>query len=153
MADISNYETYLLVSSKKFIISVYSDFKKKEYHEETIIDSDLEILFPTSYIPSNVERLNLYQKLSVIKNNEELEIFKNQLIDRFGYLPIETVNLLESVKLKWVGKELGFRKIVLKNKKMLCYFISDQNNQFFKQKTFIRIMQNISKINGCKIKE
>ena len=42
MADISNYETYLLVSSKKFIISVYSDFKKKEYYEETIIDSDFD---------------------------------------------------------------------------------------------------------------
>ena len=85
--------------------------------EETIIDSDLEILFPTTYIPSSVERLNLYQKLSIIENNEELELFKIQLIDRFGYLPTETVNLLESVKLKWIGKELGFRKIILKNKK------------------------------------
>ena len=155
------FETYQKILSEAVNELKTSEFKRlfkddqidESKTEETIIDSDLEILFPTSYIPSNVERLNLYQKLSVIKNNEELEIFKNQLIDRFGYLPIETVNLLESVKLKWVGKELGFRKIVLKNKKMLCYFISDQNNQFFKQKTFIRIMQNINKINGCKIKE
>ena len=97
--------------------------------------------------------MNLYQKLSIIENNEELELFKIRLIDRFGYLPNETVNLLESVKLKWIGKELGFRKIVLKNKKMLCYFIKDQKNHFFKQKTFVRIMQNINKINDCKIKE
>ena len=155
------FETYQKILSEAVNELKNSEFKRlfKDYRidesikEETIIDSDLEILFPTTYIPSSVERLNLYQKLSIIENNEELELFKIRLIDRFGYLPNETVNLLESVKLKWIGKELGFRKIVLKNKKMLCYFIKDQKNHFFKQKTFVRIMQNINKINDCKIKE
>ena len=155
------FETYQKILSEAVNELKNSEFKRlfkndridESTKEETIIDSDLEILFPTTYIPSSVERLNLYQKLSIIENNEELELFKIQLIDRFGYLPNETVNLLESVKLKWIGKELGFRKIVLKNKKMLCYFIKDQKNHFFKQKTFVRIMQNINKINDCKIKE
>ena len=155
------FETYQKILSEAVNELKNSEFKRlfkddridESIKEETIIDSDLEILFPTTYIPSSVERLNLYQKLSIIENNEELELFKIRLIDRFGYLPNETVNLLESVKLKWIGKELGFRKIVLKNKKMLCYFIKDQKNHFFKQKTFVRIMQNINKINDCKIKE
>ena len=155
------FETYQKILSEAVNELKNSEFKRlfkddridESIKEEIIIDSDLEILFPTTYIPSSVERLNLYQKLSIIENNEELELFKIRLIDRFGYLPNETVNLLESVKLKWIGKELGFRKIVLKNKKMLCYFIKDQKNHFFKQKTFVRIMQNINKINDCKIKE
>ncbi len=155
------FETYQKILSEAVNELKNSEFKRlfkddridESIKEETIIDSDLEILFPTTYIPSSVERLNLYQKLSIIENNEELELFKIRLIDRFGYLPNETVNLLESVKLKWIGKELGFRKIVLKNKKMLCYFIKDQKNHFFKQKTFVRIMQKINKINDCKIKE
>ncbi len=155
------FETYQKILSEAVNELKNSEFKRlfkddridESIKEETIIDSDLEILFPTTYIPSSVERLNLYQKLSIIENNQELELFKIRLIDRFGYLPNETVNLLESVKLKWIGKELGFRKIVLKNKKMLCYFIKDQKNHFFKQKTFVRIMQNINKINDCKIKE
>ena len=155
------FETYQKILSEAVNELKNSEFKRlfkddridESIKEETIIDSDLEILFPTTYIPSSVERLNLYQKLSIIENNEELELFKIRLIDRFGYLPNETVNLLESVKLKWIGKELGFRKIVLKNKKMLCYFIKDQKKHFFKQKTFVRIMQNINKINDCKIKE
>ena len=155
------FETYQKILSEAVNELKNSEFKRlfkddqidELKKEETIIDSDLEILFPNTYIPSSVERLNLYQKLSIIENNEGLELFKIQLIDRFGYLPIETVNLLESVKLKWMGKELGFRKIVLKNKKMLCYFIKDQENHFFKQKTFVRIMQNINKVNDCKIKE
>jgi len=155
------FETYQKILSEAVNELKNSEFKRlfkddridESIKEEIIIDSDLEILFPTTYIPSSIERLNLYQKLSIIENNEELELFKIRLIDRFGYLPNETVNLLESVKLKWIGKELGFRKIVLKNKKMLCYFIKDQKNHFFKQKTFVRIMQNINKINDCKIKE
>ena len=148
------FETYQKILSEAVNELKNSEFKRlfkddridESIKEETIIDSDLEILFPTTYIPSSVERLNLYQKLSIIENNEELELFKIRLIDRFGYLPNETVNLLESVKLKWIGKELGFRKIVLKNKKMLCYFIKDQKNHFFKQKTFVRIMQNINTV-------
>ena len=155
------FETYQKILSEAVNELKNSEFKRlfkddridESIKEEIIIDSDIEILFPTTYIPSSIERLNLYQKLSIIENNEELELFKIRLIDRFGYLPNETVNLLESVKLKWIGKELGFRKIVLKNKKMLCYFIKDQKNHFFKQKTFVRIMQNINKINDCKIKE
>ena len=155
------FETYQKILSEAVNELKNTEFKRlfkddqidESTKEETIIDSDLEILFPTTYIPSSIERLNLYQKLSIIENNEELELFKNQLIDRFGYLPIETVNLLESVKLKWIGKELGFRKIVLKNKKMLCYFIKDHKNNFFKQKTFDRIMQNINKVNDCKIQQ
>ena len=155
------FETYQKILSEAVNELKNTEFKRlfkddqidESTKEETIIDSDLEILFPTTYIPSSIERLNLYQKLSIIENNEELELFKNQLIDRFGYLPIETVNLLESVKLKWIGKDLGFRKIVLKNKKMLCYFIKDHKNNFFKQKTFDRIMQNINKVNDCKIQQ
>ena len=155
------FETYQKILSEAVNELKNTEFKRlfkddqidESTKEETIIDSDLEILFPTTYIPSSIERLNLYQKLSIIENNGELELFKNQLIDRFGYLPIETVNLLESVKLKWIGKELGFRKIVLKNKKMLCYFIKDHKNNFFKQKTFDRIMQNINKVNDCKIQQ
>ena len=155
------FETYQKILSEAVNELKNTEFKRlfkddqidESTKEEIIIDSDLEILFPTTYIPSSIERLNLYQKLSIIENNGELELFKNQLIDRFGYLPIETVNLLESVKLKWIGKELGFRKIVLKNKKMLCYFIKDHKNNFFKQKTFDRIMQNINKVNDCKIQQ
>ena len=155
------FETYQKILSEAVSELKNSEFKKLfknepidiPISEQTIIDSDLEILFPTSYIQSNSERLMLYQKLATINDNDELVIFRDQLKDKFGDLPNETINLIESVKLKWIGKKLGLRKIVIKNNKMLCYFINDQNNSFFESEIFIRIMQNINKIEGCKIKE
>ena len=38
-------------------------------------------------------------------------------------IPNESEDLINSVKLKWVARNIGFEKIVLKNKKMICYFM------------------------------
>ena len=82
-----------------------------------------------------------------------LNIYREQLSDRFGFPPKETEDLIESVKLKWIGSVLNFRKITLKNNKMLCYFPDQSENKFFNSKEFISILQLINTIDGCKMKE
>ena len=161
MNDIG-FETY-----HKILNEAVEELKQKEFKSlfknelkslttnkiETIIDTDFEILFPTNYIQSSSERLTLYKKLSELKNEDELEIFREQLYDRFGSPPKETEDLIESVKLKWIGSVLNFRKITLKNNKMLCYFPDQSENKFFNSKKFISILQLINTIDGCKMKE
>ena len=84
MADISNYETYLLVSSKKFIISVYSDFKKKEYYEETIIDSDFDL--------KSFEKLEVFLNQNIFKIEKKFQNFIEKIIiilDLDIFFPLE----------------------------------------------------------------
>ena len=121
--------------------------------KEVIIDTDYEILFPNSYIPQIDERLSLYKELAKIENDDDLHSFKNRIIDRFGEVPNESEDLINSVKLKWVARNIGFEKIVLKNKKMICYFISDKNHEYFKSDIFISVLKTINKNPGCKLKE
>ena len=114
--------------------------KPKEFIKEVQIDTDFEVLFPDNYINSITERLNLYNELSTLKTDEELQQYEQRLIDRFGELPIQAVDLLDSVRLKWFAKQLGLEKIVLKQKRMIGYFISNQQSEFYQTKAFTKVL-------------
>ena len=114
--------------------------KPKEFIKEVQIDTDFEILFPDNYINSITERLNLYNELSTLKTDDELQQYEQRLIDRFGELPIQAVDLLDSVRLKWFAKQLGLEKIVLKQKRMIGYFISNQQSEFYQTKAFTSVL-------------
>ena len=97
-----------------------------QYVDEIQIDTDLAIYIPDYYINIVRERLALYQELSKINNDSALEDFKIKLKDRFGPLPSETKELLETVRLKRVASKLGIERIVLKKGICICYLIADQ---------------------------
>jgi len=131
--------------------SVYSnDVNDKigQYVDEIQIDTDLEIYIPDYYINIVRERLALYQELSKINNDDALEDFKNKLKDRFGPLPKETKELLETVRLKRVASKLGIERIVLKKGICLCYFIADQKSKFYESENFDYLINQIKKGSG-----
>lgn len=136
---------------------LYEDEDKggeKEYVKEIQIDSDFELLFPDEYINNVSERLNLYNELSNVKNEDELIAYENKLIDRFGALPKQAIALLNSIRIKWIATRLGIEKLVLKQGKMVAYFVSDQQSEYYTSNQFHKVLQFVQK-NGnlCKMKE
>lgn len=113
----------------------------KPFVKETVIDTDFELLFPDDYINSITERLTLYKKLSEFKTEEELKQFENELIDRFGEIPIQVKDLLDSVRVKWEALKLGLERVVMKQNKMVGYFIANQESDFYKSFTFTQVLQ------------
>jgi transcription-repair coupling factor (superfamily II helicase) len=128
--------------------------KPKEFIKEVQIDTDFEVLFPDNYINSITERLNLYNELSTLETDEELQQYEQRLIDRFGELPIQAIDLLDSVRLKWFAKQLGLEKIVLKQKRMIGYFISNQQSEFYQTKAFTKVLTYVQQNSTtCVMKE
>jgi transcription-repair coupling factor (superfamily II helicase) len=126
----------------------------KAYVKEVQIDTDLEAYLPDDYLSIVKERLALYQTLSQIKTAEELKDFEVQLIDRFGPLPEQAIELIESVRLKWVAVQLGMERLVLKKKIGLCYFLGDQQSEFFQSPQFSHLLEQVQKqSNQLAIKE
>jgi len=126
----------------------------KVYVKEVQLDTDFETLFPDDYVNNITERLNLYTKLNEVKSNEELNTYKTELKDRFGDLPTQAIDLLNSVKLKWFAEKLGLEKIVLKQNVMIGYFISDQESTFYQSQNFRNILSNVQQSkNGFTLKE
>lgn len=116
---------------------------KKDFVRETTIDTDFELLFPDDYINNITERLNLYTKLNALKTEEELQTFEKELTDRFGELPTQAVDLLNSVRVKWLANNLGLERVIMKRKKLTGYFIADNESDFYKTDTFTKIIQYV----------
>jgi len=131
-----------------------NDNETKEYVKDLQIDTDYEILFPDDYINNITERLNLYNELSQMKDEATLQQFEQKLIDRFGALPKPAIALLNSVRIKWKATAIGLEKVVIKQGKMVGYFISDQQSDFYQTSRFMKVLQFVQQ-NGnlCKMKE
>jgi len=130
---------------------LFAPLEKKDQQGETVfsedcqIDTDLELLLPDEYISNISERMNLYRELDQIQNQADLDRFEEGLTDRFGPLPVPSRELLMVVNLRWMANRLGFEKIVLKNGKMIGYFVSDPDSPLYKSKTFSLILAFVQK--------
>lgn len=131
-----------------------NDIETKEFVKDIQIDTDFELLFPDEYINNITERLNLYNELSQIKDEATLQQFEQKLIDRFGALPKPAVALLNSVRIKWKATAMGIERLMMKQGKMIGYFIGDQQSDFYQSNRFMKVLQ-FAQRNGniCKIKE
>ena len=127
---------------------------EKVFVKETQIDSDFELLFPDDYINNITERLNLYTELNLIKEEEALRKFESELIDRFGELPTQVADLLNSVRIKWLANSIGLEKVVMKKRKLIGYFIADQESAFYQSQAFTEVLKFVqTHANICKMKE
>jgi transcription-repair coupling factor (superfamily II helicase) len=107
------------------------------------IDTDLELLFPDSYVNNISERVELYRKLDALNNEEELKAFREMLVDRFGQLPLQSEELLKVVELRWLAQRTGVEKIVLKKSILITYFVSNPDSPFYTSDKFRQVIGNI----------
>ncbi len=131
-----------------------NDIDTKEYVKDIQIDADFELLFPDEYINNVSERLVLYNELGAIKDEAGLQEFEKKLIDRFGPLPKPAVALLNSIRIKWIATKVGIEKLVLKQGKMIGYFVSDQQSDYYQSVKFRNVLNFVQKQSSlCKMKE
>ena len=142
-----------LETFKKILDEAVHELKQNEFKElfkeeegnvfikDCQIDTDLEILLPDDYVNQIAERLQLYRELDDIENEEELKIFEEGLIDRFGEIPQPTLDLFDTLRLRWMAKEIGFEKLIIKNTKMIGYFVSNAQSDYYSSPTFGNIIK------------
>lgn len=127
--------------------------KAKLIVQDCIIETDLEILIPDTYVNNTSERLQLYSRLDNIKDEEQLRKFSDEVKDRFGPIPSNVEELINSVRLRWFGERLGFEKLSLKGDNLRAYFISN-NDQYFNSDTFGEILNFVKHHSRqCKMRE
>jgi transcription-repair coupling factor (superfamily II helicase) len=125
-----------------------------KYLLEAQIDTDLEIMIPDNYVNQTTERLILYRQLDDSQNEQDLEKFTSQMKDRFGPIPVSVMELMDTLRLRWLCVDLGFEKITLKNGIMIAYFLSKQDSDYFSSSVFTTILSFVQKNPvGYKLKE
>ena len=137
----------------KELFSVELEEKAKLIVQDCVIETDLEILIPDRYVNNISERLQLYSRLDNIKNERELKEFTDEVKDRFGPLPSSAEELVNTVRLRWLGERLGFERLSLKNDKLRAFFISNNDN-YFKSEIFGQILSFVqTHPRQCKMKD
>ncbi|MGV3705725.1 MAG: transcription-repair coupling factor [Arcticibacter sp.] len=133
---------------------LFKDEKPRPLISFTQIDTDLEVLIPDSYVTNITERYNLYTEISKLESDEQLAEFEKKLADRFGAVPRQVKELLKTLKLQWLGKEIGFEKVSLKKNTLKGYFVSNQQSPYFESSQFGNVLQFV-KANGrrCNLRE
>ena len=116
------------------------------YVNECQFESDFEVRLPDTYVNNVAERLSLYQAMDNLKTENELEQFRQELIDRFGPIPKAGKELLFSFQLRWLAQELGMERIVIKSSKLVASFISNPQSPFYESETFSELMDKINRI-------
>ena len=119
---------------------LYQD-EKEQFVQDCQIETDLEILIPDDYISNIAERINLYKELDNSETEEQLQQFAHQLRDRFGEIPQPTIEMIDTVRLRWLAKEIGLEKLVLKQNKMVGFFISNQDSPYYQSEKFTKVLQ------------
>jgi len=126
--------------------------RQEDFVKDCTIETDFEIIIPDSYVSSISERLHLYTQTDSIKTEEELEQFRQSLIDRFGPMPRSVQDLLRTVQLRWLAQKMGFEKITLKGGTLKGYFINKES--YFQGETFGQIIRYATlNPKNCRLKE
>lgn len=155
------FEMYQKILDEAILELKEQDFKEvfkeelpKEYVKECQIETDLEILIPDKYITNITERLSLYKELDSLGSEYDLLKFKGKLEDRFGPVPEQTLALLDTIRLRRLARKIGFEKLVLRNNRLACYFISNEESAYFQSPQFTAILEYIkTNPSNCKMKE
>ncbi|MDE6450427.1 MAG: DEAD/DEAH box helicase, partial [Muribaculaceae bacterium] len=112
-----------------------------DFVADCVIESDMELLLPASYVPDESERIALYQELDNIERETDLRAFGERLVDRFGAIPDVTAELLRIPRLRRMARSLGIEKITLKQGRMYMYFVDEANKAYYQSSMFGRLLR------------
>ncbi len=133
---------------------VFEQKEEEVFVKDCQIETDLELLIPDDYITNIRERLSLYKELDSIETEELLMGFQEKLIDRFGPLPQQVGGLMNAIRMRWLARKAGFEKIILRNKRLTGYFISNQESPYYQSPEFTYILKFVQANPGrCSMKE
>jgi transcription-repair coupling factor (superfamily II helicase) len=127
--------------------------KAKLIVQDCIIETDLEILIPETYVNNTSERLQLYSRLDNVRDEDQLLKFSEELRDRFGEIPSSVQELINTVRLRWLGEQVGFEKITLKSGRLRGFFISNKE-AYFNSDMFSHVLRYVqTHPHHCKLRE
>jgi transcription-repair coupling factor (superfamily II helicase) len=127
--------------------------EQQDFVSDCTVDTDVEIMIPDAYVENIAERLALYTQLDDCKNSEELTAFANGLQDRFGAIPAPVQRLFVALECRWLAEDLGFERLVYKNKQLKLYFVNNPESPYFETEIFTHILKAAqTEIKGARIK-
>ena len=100
----------------------------EKLNQDTEIDLGIPANMPENYIADLSIRLEVYQRLLHTNSLEQLKDLEEELIDRFGAIPIQVANLVFLIKLKIFAKRAEIVSIIRENQKVTFWLADDSGS-------------------------
>ena len=118
------YDTYC-----KLLDEVVKEMQGIEVEEEKDVQVDLSV---SSYIPDEFidvasQKIEIYQNIALCRTEEDIQNVIDEIIDRYGSIPNEIMNLIEVARIKELARNLGIIKISEKQSGIVFLY---ENNKF-----------------------
>jgi len=128
--------------------------REEDFVDDVTVESDLELMFPVSYIPNDTERVAMYRELDNMESETQILDFTKRLEDRFGKIPAQGKELIRIVRLRRLAKSLGIEKIFLKTGRMSLFLISDAESPYYQSPAFDKLLNFIqTHPRDCQLRE
>lgn len=157
------YETYQRILNEALLELREEEFpdaggavetERREFVADCVIESDFEALIPDTYVENISERIRLYRELDNITEDADIEKFGVALKDRFGELPPQVTGLMEIVRIRRLCFAMGVERLLVKNGKMMMYFVSQPLSPFYQSEMFAAILKFVQRqVVPCRLSE
>ncbi len=121
---------------------VFKTLPKHEDRTEPTLDTYFEIGISETYMPEQTDRLNFYTSFYSIKNLEELEDLKEEMIDRFGPIPVLVNRLILAATLRYYASYALFERIIMQRKIINIILPKGEKEDYYKLQ-FVELMRYI----------
>ena len=91
----------------------------------TMIDLDVDAYIPPSYIMNEVQKLDIYKRIASVENEAESEEMKQELLDRFGEVPLSVQHLLRIALIRVQAHKIYITEVKGKNERIYFYLRPD----------------------------
>lgn len=130
---------------------VFKDLPKLQERSEPTVDTYFEIGIPHKFMPDQSDRLSFYTALFSMLKIEELDEIKEEMIDRFGKLPLLVERLILAAVLRFYSSFALFERIVIQNNRVAIILPRGEREQFYQTK-FVPMLTFVNNNYGKDIK-
>ena len=101
---------------------IKGDYVPNEEEKDVQIDLNVSSYIPDEYCPDSSQKIDIYQDIALSKNEEDIELVKEGLKDRFGYIPTEIENLLQITRIRNLARRKNVVKITQRGNNIVYHF-------------------------------
>ena len=122
---------------------IKGDSLPEEELKDVQIDLNVSSYIPDDYCSDSSQKIDIYQDIAICKNDEDIEVVKSDLKDRYGYIPTEIENLLQITRIRNLARQKNVVKIAQRGNNILYHFDSDNFNPEIVTKLIMKFKSRI----------
>lgn len=97
--------------------------------KQTTIEISVDAFIPSSYIKDNNQKIAMYQKIASIISEYDFDEIFEELVDRFGDVPRQVINVMYISFLKSISSHINCEKIIERDNKKVVFKFENNNKE------------------------